>query len=77
MPADSPHFCHARECDVKVAPKLLMCGPHWRKVPHRLRRAVWDTYVPGQEISKQPSGAYLRAAEAAIDAVARAEGLAS
>lgn len=67
------HTCHAQNCERAVPPKLLMCGNHWRMVPHGLQRAVWATYRPGQEIDKCPSADYLKAARAAIEAVAAKE----
>lgn len=50
-----------------------MCGPHWRMVPRALQRDVWLHYRPGQEIDKNPTPAYLDAADAAIRAVAQRE----
>lgn len=38
-------------------------------VPHALKAGVWATYVPGQERRKDPTRAYLDAAQAAIRAV--------
>lgn len=70
-----PHRCHAKGCRTNVAPRLLMCLKHWKMVPYRLQRAVWDEYVPGQEVRKDPSRAYLELAKAAIDYVAKKEGL--
>mgnify|MGYP001575070721 CR=1 FL=1 len=67
------HLCHARGCTRAVPPKLLMCLPHWRLVPLPLQRAVWATYVPGQEVRKDPTQEYLRAAHDAIGAVAAKE----
>jgi hypothetical protein len=67
------HTCHARGCATEVPPKLLMCLKHWRMVPRDKQREVWRTYRPGQEVDKQPSEAYLIAANAAIDAVAAKE----
>lgn len=52
-----------------IPPRLLMCPGHWRRVPRYLQDRVWATYVPGQEARKDPSKAYLDAAEAAIAAV--------
>lgn len=73
---DKPaHLCHAKRCPVTVPPKLLMCPAHWRMVPPALQRAVWAAYVKGQEIRKDPTPAYLAAAKAAIEAVAKKEGL--
>lgn len=67
------HTCHARGCQVQVAPRMLMCLPHWRRVPKALQTAVWRHYREGQEISKDPSAAYLEAQRAAIEAVAARE----
>jgi hypothetical protein len=63
------HVCHAVGCVVEVPPRLLMCARHWRMVPAPLQRAVWAAYVPGQEIRKDPTSAYLRVAADAIAAV--------
>jgi hypothetical protein len=65
------HRCHAPDCEVEVHPRLLMCYAHWRLVPQRLKKKVWDEYRPGQEIRKDPSEAYLKAAFAAIQSVVR------
>lgn len=35
------------------------CTPHWYSLPKELRALVWQHYVPGQEISKTPTNAYL------------------
>jgi hypothetical protein len=52
---------------------MFMCGKHWRMVPKPLRDAVWATYVPGQEIRKDPTPEYLDITREAIDAVADKE----
>lgn len=64
------HTCHARGCTIAVPPKMLMCRRHWFLVPKALRDAVWRTYHPGQERTKDPTSEYLAAAHAAIEAVA-------
>lgn len=46
-----------------------MCRRHWYMVPQNLRDAIWVTYRPGQEITKDASPEYLAAARRAIDAV--------
>jgi hypothetical protein len=69
----NPHLCHAKGCLRRVAPAMLMCRAHWFMVPKDLRELVWASYVPGQEIGKNPSGEYLAAAQKAIDAVAARE----
>lgn len=68
------HYCHALECNVAVPPKLLFCLEHWKMTPSNLQRMIWKTYVPGQEIRKDPTEAYLLAQKAAVWAVAIAEG---
>lgn len=67
------HSCHARGCNKPVPPRMLMCFHHWRMVPRDLQTAVWDTYRPGQERTKDPSPEYLAAAMAAVNAVAALE----
>ena len=64
-----PHTCHATNCQTPVPPKRLMCRTHWYMVPQNLRDAIWVTYRPGQEITKDASPEYLAAARRAIDAV--------
>lgn len=73
----SAHTCHARQCEREVPPKHLMCKRHWFMVPADIRRRVWLTYQEGQERGEvAPSEAWHEAADAAIEAVARKEGLA-
>ena len=38
------------------------CQPHWYRLPKALRDRIWQTYRPGQEISKTPSRDYIAAA---------------
>lgn len=54
-----------------------MCKRHWRIVPAKIQKRVWAAYVPGQEITKTPSPAWLSAADLAIRAVVVQEGIAS
>lgn len=68
------HLCHAEGCLTAVPPRLLMCLKHWRLVPADLQNEVWRTYRRGQEVSKDPSGEYMIAQKAAVEAVAIAEG---
>ncbi len=63
------HTCHAIDCNKKVPPKMLMCRKHWYMVDKPLRDKVWETYVAGQEITKDPTSKYLKAAKAAIECV--------
>lgn len=53
------HTCHWPGCTAPVPPKMWGCAPHWFRLPHFLRAAVWRHYVPGQEITKTPSVKYL------------------
>jgi hypothetical protein len=38
------------------------CRDHWFSLPKYLRDEIWAHYVPGQEITKTPSKAYIDAA---------------
>lgn len=69
------HHCHAALCTVQVAPKLFMCPRHWSLVPAHLKRAIWSTYRPGQEIDKRPSADYLEVTHRVIRTVALREGI--
>lgn len=71
QPTDQPpaHLCHARNCTVPVPPRMLMCLPHWRKVPILIQRKVWKHYRPGQEVDKRPSREYLEVMKEAVEAV--------
>ena len=57
------HRCHWPTCNEHVPPKYWGCGYHWKKLPVFLKRRVWATYRPGQEIDKNPSKEYLRVAD--------------
>lgn len=69
-----PHHCHAFGCKNTVSPKKLMCLKHWRMVPAAIQKAVWATYVPGQETRKDPTRVYLLAQRAAVWCVFVEEG---
>ena len=56
------HLCHWPTCKREVPPKLWGCKKHWMRLPKELRDLVWATYVPGQEIRKDPSWDYIEAA---------------
>lgn len=72
-PSESQHICHARGCTKPVPPERLMCLYHWMLIPWAVQRAVWRTYRPGQCDDKNPSDAWMQAADAAIGYVARFE----
>jgi hypothetical protein len=59
------HHCHWPGCPREVPPKLWGCLAHWRMLPPHLQREIWRAYVPGQEITKTPSPAYVEAARKA------------
>lgn len=73
LPAE--HRCHARHCTAIVPPVMLMCLKHWRMVPQDMQRAVKMNYRRGQCDDKRPSKEWQVAASAAIDFVAKKEGL--
>ena len=68
------HRCHATGCETPCKPEYLMCSRHWNMVPAPIQRAVWATYRRGQCDDKSPAENWLRAAAAAIGAVALQEG---
>lgn len=72
----SQHRCHAYRCKTPVQPEIFMCKEHWKSLPLRLRRAITDSYRPGQCDDFRISPAYATAAQAAILAVAEEEGFA-
>lgn len=59
------HTCHWPGCTSHIPPRLFACKKHWFKLPLKIRTRILATYVPGQEISKTPSLAYIEAAKAA------------
>lgn len=59
-----PHHCHGRMpgCRGECPPAMWGCLPCWRKLPKRLRDAIWAAYRPGQEDNMTPSPKYLEVA---------------
>ena len=57
-----PHTCHWPGCPVEVGPTLWGCPRHWYLLPRPLRARIWAAYRPGQEVTFDPSEAYLEAA---------------
>ena len=53
---------------------MFMCRRHWFMLPRSLRADIWDAYVPGQEVRKDPSDRYLHVAMTAIRWLADKEG---
>ncbi len=64
------HHCHWTGCTTKVPPAMWGCRKHWYMLPDDLRARIWKAYRPGQEISKDPSTAYLTVAREARDWIA-------
>lgn len=64
---DGQHTCHWPGCPLIVSPALWGCKTHWFRLPAIIRVRIWQTYVPGQEIKKNPSEEYLAAAKDAQD----------
>lgn len=56
------HHCHWPGCQRVVPPRMWGCRDHWFRLPKALRDKIWAAYVPGQEVSKTPSRAYIAAA---------------
>lgn len=56
------HHCHWPTCNTLVPAKLWGCKRHWFKLPKQMRSDIWVTYVPGQEIRKDPSPEYVQIA---------------
>lgn len=48
-----------------MPPKMWGCKRHWFMLPKDIRKEIWATYKPGQEIKKNPSPAYIAAADRA------------
>lgn len=61
----SEHRCHWPGCGQKVKPSLWGCRPHWMRLPKVIRHGIAATYRRGQELDKNPSRAYLKAAQLA------------
>lgn len=72
------HNCHWPGCTKEVPPRMWGCRPHWFMLTPILRARIWATYVPGQEMRKDPSDEYLRVADQVQqwcrDYIARKEG---
>lgn len=56
------HKCHWPKCPVHVPPAMWGCGPHWRRLPKKLRDRIWETYEVDQEENMTPSDEYIKAA---------------
>lgn len=66
------HKCHWPTGTLETPPSLWGCRAHWYKLPKILRDKVWDAYVPGQEVRKDPSPEYIDVV-IEVEAFARAQ----
>lgn len=66
------HVCPIGPCFTQVSDRLLMCGPHWAKVPAPVQRDVYAAYRGGAGLG---SPELFDAQLAAIRSVHRALGL--
>ena len=64
------HTCHWPDCEKQVPAAMWGCKPHWFRLPPGIRKRIWATYRPGQEITKTPSAAYLAVAREAQEWIA-------
>jgi hypothetical protein len=70
--------CPIPGCTNHTRPGELLCIPHWRQVPSKLKSDVWSTWraftkgatAQAKLAARKP---YLEARQAAIDAIAKAE----
>lgn len=63
----TPHTCAVTDCKVEIARGFLMCGKHWKLLPHQLQSLVNRTYWGWQNGGKL--SCYLKARREAIAAV--------
>ena len=56
-----------------VPPAAWGCRPHWYKLPGYLRRKIWASFRPGQEVSKTPSRRYVEVAREVQEWIAKHE----
>lgn len=56
------HTCHWPGCTQQVSPAMWGCKRHWFALPITIRNRIWKAFLPGQEIEKSPSDAYIAAA---------------
>lgn len=68
------HVCHAIGCSCPVPARMFMCFTHWRMVDSGIQRKICQTFRKEQLKTKMPSPEWLKAANAAIKAVAFKEG---
>ena len=65
------HHCHWPGCTRQVPPAMWGCTPHWYALPPELRKQIWLTFRPGQEVNGTPNTAYIAAARAVQEWIAQ------
>ena len=65
------HTCHWPTCNKQVPPAMWGCKTHWFMLPKHLRDAIWKAYRPGQEQDLDVSDAYMDAANAVQEWIAK------
>lgn len=72
---DTHHTCHWPGCNAHVPSAAWGCKRHWFMLPKNLRDAIWQTYRPGQEVTKTPSREYLQTAKVVQEWIKRTHGV--
>ena len=65
------HICPAPGCKKEISTKYFMCSEHWAKVDNADKIKINQFYRPGQEIDRNPSPLYVKAARSAIASLSR------
>jgi hypothetical protein len=70
-----PTLCRVPGCFNTIRPSMLMCLPHWKRVPEDLRRAVYRTWRARKAFGHPPAlvDAHLEACAAALVALIHPE----
>jgi len=63
------HKCAVPDCSKQTLTHMLMCYPHWAKVPDKIRKEVWRTYRAWKKTPGGPSDEYWVAVRTAIESV--------
>lgn len=59
------HECAADGCKKEISIALLMCRPHWKKVPRPIQRSIWRTvHIAGSDYYSHVTDAILAVAQA-------------
>lgn len=61
-----PNVCYAKGCGEPIPDTRLMCWPHWKRVPRKVQKIIWDSnYLshPAHESSRLAARASIAAKE--------------